>query len=55
LKFREFNFDPRVLEGIEAIGFETATTIQVKAIPDIHDGKHLIGAAQTGSGKTSAY
>ncbi len=55
MKFKEFNFDPRVLEGIEAIGFETATPIQVKAIPAILEGKDLIGAAQTGTGKTAAF
>jgi len=55
LKFKEFNFDPQVLEGIEAIGFETATPIQEKAIPAIMEGKDLIGAAQTGTGKTAAF
>ncbi len=55
MKFKEFNFDPRVLEGIESIGFETATPIQEKAIPAIMQGKDLIGAAQTGTGKTAAF
>ena len=55
MKFKEFNFDQRVLEGIESIGFETATPIQEKAIPTILEGKDLIGAAQTGTGKTAAF
>ena len=55
MKFKEFNFDPRVLEGIESIGFETATKVQEQAIPVIMDGKDIIASAQTGTGKTAAF
>jgi ATP-dependent RNA helicase RhlE len=55
LNFNEFGFDPRLLEGIEAMGFETATKIQEQAIPLILAGKDLIGSAQTGTGKTAAF
>lgn len=55
MNFNEFGFDTRLLEGIEAMGFETATEIQVKAIPVILAGKDLIGSAQTGTGKTAAF
>jgi ATP-dependent RNA helicase RhlE len=55
LNFNEFGFDPRLLEGIEAMGFETATKIQELAIPLILKGKDLIGSAQTGTGKTAAF
>ena len=35
--------------------FETCTPIQEKCIPEILDGRDLIGVAQTGTGKTAAY
>jgi ATP-dependent RNA helicase RhlE len=55
LKFNEFGFSQNLLEGIEAIGFEDATSIQEKAIPHIMEGNDLIGSAQTGTGKTAAF
>jgi len=55
LKFDEFGFDPRLLEGIDSIGYQAATPIQEMAIPLIMQGKDLIGSAQTGTGKTAAF
>ena len=55
MRFDEFGFDPRLLEGIESMGFETATRIQELAIPLLLAGKDLIGSAQTGTGKTAAF
>jgi len=55
LTFRELSLDPRLIEGLDAMGFEKATPIQEKAIPIILDNKDLIGCAQTGTGKTAAY
>jgi len=43
------------MEGIEAMGFESPTPIQEKAIPAILQGNDIIGAAQTGTGKTAAF
>ena len=55
MNFNEFGFSPQLLEGIEAIGFQTTTPIQEKAIPVILEGKDLIASAQTGTGKTAAF
>jgi len=55
LKFSELNLDPKLLEGIEAIGFENTTPVQEATIPKILEGKDLIAAAQTGTGKTAAF
>jgi ATP-dependent RNA helicase RhlE len=55
LKFTEFGFEPALLEGIESMGFEIATPIQVQAIPLILEGKDIIASAQTGTGKTAAF
>ena len=55
MKFTEFGLDDRLLEGINAIGFTDATPIQDATIPIILEGKDVIGAAQTGTGKTAAF
>jgi ATP-dependent RNA helicase RhlE len=55
LTFNEFGLDERLLEGIEATGYETATPVQEQVIPLILQGKDLIASAQTGTGKTAAF
>jgi superfamily II DNA/RNA helicase len=55
LKFTDFGFDERLLQGIEAAGYENATPVQEQVIPEILAGKDLIAAAQTGTGKTAAF
>jgi ATP-dependent RNA helicase RhlE len=55
LQFTEFGFEPGLLEGIEASGYETATPVQEKVIPPILEGKDIIASAQTGTGKTAAF
>jgi superfamily II DNA/RNA helicase len=55
LKFTEFGLDQRLIEGIEAIGFETATPVQEQVIPPIMEGRDIIASAQTGTGKTAAF
>ena len=53
--FREFDLSPSLQEGIDAMGFDQPTPIQIQAIPEILSGKDLIGCAQTGTGKTGAF
>ncbi|WP_205314190.1 DEAD/DEAH box helicase [Pedobacter namyangjuensis] len=55
MDFKEFNFNPELLEGLLAMGFKNATPIQEQAIPIITEGKDLIACAQTGTGKTGAF
>ncbi len=55
MTFHDFDFEARLIEGIEALGYSTATPIQEQAIPAILAGKDLIGSAQTGTGKTAAF
>jgi ATP-dependent RNA helicase RhlE len=55
LDFSGFGFDERLLEGIEASGYDTATPVQEQVIPLILKGKDLIASAQTGTGKTAAF
>jgi ATP-dependent RNA helicase RhlE len=55
LKFREFDFVPEIMEGLESMGFEECTPVQELAMPVIWKGQDLIACAQTGTGKTAAY
>jgi len=55
VKFTDFNLDPRVNEGIDAMGYETPTPVQEQVIPIILEGDDLIATAQTGTGKTAAF
>ncbi len=47
--------NPALLSALKAEGYETPTPIQAKAIPDVMQGKDLLGIAQTGTGKTAAF
>ncbi len=53
--FTEFGFDDDLMDGIDAMGYETATPVQEQVIPSIIAGKDIIAAAQTGTGKTAAF
>jgi superfamily II DNA/RNA helicase len=53
--FKDFNFDSKLLDGLDSMGFDKPTPIQEKTIPLILAGKDLIACAQTGTGKTAAY
>ena len=55
MNFTEFGFDERLLEGIDAMGYETATPVQEQVIIPILQGKDIIASAQTGTGKTAAF
>lgn len=55
MDFKDFNFNPELFEGLQAMGFRNATPVQQEAIPLILDKKDLIACAQTGTGKTGAY
>lgn len=55
MRFDEFDFEPGILDAIDAMNFTECTPIQEQAIPVIMEGRDLIGVAQTGTGKTAAY
>ena len=55
MKFTDFNFQPSLQEGLDAMRFESPTPIQEMAIPLILQNKDLIACAQTGTGKTAAF
>ena len=53
--FEQFNLDPRILSAIERIGYKEPTPIQLEAIPVVMNGGDVMGAAQTGTGKTAGF
>ncbi|ONI20108.1 hypothetical protein PRUPE_3G315400 [Prunus persica] len=55
LSFSSCNFPQKLLQNIEAAGFEMPTPVQMQAIPAALSGKSLLVSAETGSGKTASF
>jgi ATP-dependent RNA helicase RhlE len=55
LNFDSFHFNPRILAGVQALGYVEPTPIQAQAMPPIMQGRDVMGLAQTGTGKTAAF
>jgi ATP-dependent RNA helicase RhlE len=55
MTFKQFDFHPALMKGLQAIGFEQPTPIQAQTIPLLLEGHDVIGCAQTGTGKTAAF
>jgi ATP-dependent RNA helicase RhlE len=53
--FASLGLPEPITRGVHAVGYDTPTPIQLKAIPMILPGRDLVAAAQTGSGKTAAF
>ncbi|KAI0815739.1 ATP-dependent RNA helicase DBP4 [Xylaria sp. FL0064] len=54
-KFSNLPLSSPTASGIEASHFQTPTDIQARAIPAALQGRDILGAAKTGSGKTIAF
>lgn len=54
-KFEDFGLSPDILKALDDLGYVSPTPIQVQAIPLVLEGKDVMGAAQTGTGKTAGY
>ncbi|UCF13613.1 MAG: DEAD/DEAH box helicase [Thermoplasmatales archaeon] len=55
MNFEKLNINLKLHRKIEEFGFKDLTSIQDKCIPEILDGKDVVGQAETGSGKTLAF
>ncbi|MGE5041926.1 MAG: DEAD/DEAH box helicase [Candidatus Levyibacteriota bacterium] len=53
--FSEYSIADKLKRNISEHGYTHPTPIQEQAIPEILNGRDLIGMAQTGSGKTAAF
>ena len=47
--------DPRIVKGLDNLGFKELFPIQERALSPLLQGKDVIGQAKTGTGKTAAY
>jgi superfamily II DNA/RNA helicase len=54
-RFDTLALDPKLLRAVADSGYMTMTPIQAKAIPLVLAGRDVMGAAQTGTGKTAAF
>ena len=55
LRFDELGLDPKIERVLKDVGYESPSPIQAEAIPPLLDGQHVVGLAQTGTGKTAAF
>jgi ATP-dependent RNA helicase RhlE len=53
--FTTFGLSEQIIKGISAAGYSEPTPIQSLAILPAVEGKDIVGAAQTGTGKTAAF
>ncbi|MCE2907909.1 MAG: DEAD/DEAH box helicase, partial [Burkholderiaceae bacterium] len=53
--FSTLPLDPKLLRAVADSGYTAMTPIQAKAIPIVLAGRDVMGAAQTGTGKTAAF
>jgi ATP-dependent RNA helicase RhlE len=53
--FTDFALRPQLLQAVRELGYIDPTPIQRRAIPVALEGRDLMAAAQTGTGKTAAF
>ena len=55
MTFEQTYLNDNILDALYDMHFEEMTPIQERCIPEILDGRDVLGVAQTGTGKTAAY
>jgi len=55
MSFTNLGLSEPLLKSIKDQGYDTPTPIQLQAIPVVIEGKDLLAAAQTGTGKTAGF
>jgi len=53
--FTEFGLAEPILRAVTELGYKEPTPIQAQAIPIVLQGRDVMGAAQTGTGKTAGF
>ena len=53
--FSDFGLAPEILRALTEQGYSRPTPIQAQAIPVVLQGRDVMGAAQTGTGKTAGF
>ncbi|HET9633205.1 MAG TPA: DEAD/DEAH box helicase [Terrabacter sp.] len=55
VSFADLGLDEKVLKALRDVGYEHPSPIQAATIPALLEGRHVVGLAQTGTGKTAAF
>ncbi len=55
MSFETLNLNAQILRAVKEEGYSEPTPIQAEAIPTIIEGRDILAAAQTGTGKTAAF
>lgn len=55
VRFEDFGLSPDILRALADQGYVHPTPIQAEAIPIVMQGRDVMGAAQTGTGKTAGF
>ncbi len=55
LAFTSLGLKQDLVKNLSSLGYEQMTPIQAKTLPELLNGKDVIGEAKTGSGKTAAF
>jgi len=55
VRFEDFGLAPEILRALSDQGYVHPTPIQAEAIPIVLQGRDVMGAAQTGTGKTAGF
>lgn len=55
MTFNTLGLSDTLLQAVQQTGYTTPTPIQQKAIPEILNGRDVMAAAQTGTGKTAGF
>nr|WP_217343703.1 DEAD/DEAH box helicase [Noviherbaspirillum sp. L7-7A]MBV0877773.1 DEAD/DEAH box helicase [Noviherbaspirillum sp. L7-7A] len=55
IRFEDFGLSPDILKALAEQGYAHPTPIQAAAIPVVLQGRDVMGAAQTGTGKTAGF
>ncbi|MEL0008124.1 MAG: DEAD/DEAH box helicase, partial [Luminiphilus sp.] len=53
--FKALGLNGRLVQNLEAKGYQHPTPVQADAIPLVLNGKDVMASAQTGTGKTAAF
>lgn len=53
--FGQLGLSPEVMDALAQMGHTTPTPVQARAIPAVLEGRDVLAAAQTGTGKTEAF
>jgi ATP-dependent RNA helicase RhlE len=55
VQFADFGLAPSIIQAVTELGYREPTPIQAQAIPVVMTGRDVMGAAQTGTGKTAGF